>query len=369
VVPGVLGTSLDDVDAGGAEHPLWIAPLRLLETPDMQRLRMQVGATYQGDRDLDPSACVRAKDPLELVYGPLIEFLRLHGHRVTPCGYDWRRSIDDGADRLLERLTALPGPVSIVAHSMGAMVVRRCVQRAPDLVLGALPRLEDVIFIAPPFKGSFVPLQIAAQSYWLSNAFPGTRFTPAAVRETCCTFPSLAELIAVPAEFDPAGCWGDFGAPRWPLTEFSNAVLARAAAFWKDFRTASAADAALMQRSVIIFGTGRDTPVGLDLARDRPFDWLRFGDDTVPTTSAWDERARAKLEATWSHPLLPAEPGVFATIARLLDSDGRDAGPYLTPHAELPLPGEPSALVAATDVPSPLTLGPRELEPVGTSSG
>ena len=76
VVPGILGTSLDDVDAGGAEHPLWIAPLRLLETPDMLRLRMQVGATYQEDRDLDPSACVRAKAPLELV--------RFHGLSIRP---------------------------------------------------------------------------------------------------------------------------------------------------------------------------------------------------------------------------------------------------------------------------------------------
>ncbi len=113
VLPGAMGSELA-VD----DELIWLDYGRLVQG-DLKKLdlksRKQVTTT---DRILDD------------FYAPLLEFLA-RTHRVEVFAYDWRRSVNDAAQALADRLdTLLPRaekenqPVHLVAHSMGGLVVR-----------------------------------------------------------------------------------------------------------------------------------------------------------------------------------------------------------------------------------------------------
>lgn len=95
---------------------------------------------------------------LILVHGYLAPnaFLWLLGHRLAAAGHtprifgypSHRRPFDAHAVALAEAVAATPGPVGLIGHSLGGLLVHRAVERVPDAPVAAQ------IFIATPHQGS-----------------------------------------------------------------------------------------------------------------------------------------------------------------------------------------------------------------------
>ena len=97
-------------------------------------------------------------------YGTALNALRLMGYSepggtLIPFAYDWRRDVRTAARALRDRLSQadLPGRrIGIVAHSMGGLVARYCLEKlgAPDGV-----RIELLALLATPHIGAPAAVQ------------------------------------------------------------------------------------------------------------------------------------------------------------------------------------------------------------------
>jgi hypothetical protein len=100
------------------------------ETVWLNFLRLGTGAFMQlriGSNVVKPGR------PLRMSYGEIAEFLRAT-HDVREFPYDWRKPVEEEADRLAAQLSdALDEtrqaamPVRILAHSMGGLVARTAI--------------------------------------------------------------------------------------------------------------------------------------------------------------------------------------------------------------------------------------------------
>jgi pimeloyl-ACP methyl ester carboxylesterase len=350
LLPGILGNALED----GGIFPLWLNLGRLFWPGGLERLKVRPGATYRDDVNLASGFEINAGPLLPEAYEPISLWLGAHGFVVERFPFDWRMSIDRAADALRDVLMK-PGalPTQVVGHSMGCLVVRRCVQKYPDLIRDE--KIERAVFIAPPFRGSFVPVQAAAEQYWATDLLALVGMDHGRVRQTFCTFPGFAEMIADPTEFVESSAVLD--PASWPLTNFSDTLLRRATKFAQDLRApddqpARDADLALMKRSMIVLCTSRDTVTRATRSgQTTRFEAVAHGDDTVPTASAWNKDARV-YEAFWTHSLIPAEPAVFAGVTDWLAGD-LDANPrWLTRLATMPVERPGSLVARVTGFPS-----------------
>lgn len=145
LLPGLLGTHLEH-DQKLRRDRIWLDPfdlakggLDLLDPPSKQRIL--------------PEA------PISLFYGRLAVHLD-ESHEVVPFPYDWRLSLKREAGRLADdlkaRLKDRRGPIRLIAHSMGGILLQAALAQAPDLwaLLSARPG-SRVLFVGTPFLGSF----------------------------------------------------------------------------------------------------------------------------------------------------------------------------------------------------------------------
>ena len=161
VLPGIMGTELDSVDAKGDSDRIWLNYARL------------IGGRI-GDLELAadgspavPGLHVRPAGVHRKTYLPMILELDTRWH-VRPFPFDWREDIDKSADRLAGEVQAFGGgdPVHLVAHSMGGLVSRRFIQRHRD----AWKSMDDtegqgrggrLVMLGTPNRGSFaIPLTL-----------------------------------------------------------------------------------------------------------------------------------------------------------------------------------------------------------------
>ena len=104
--------------------------------------------------------------------------------------YDWRLSNKINADNL-EKFIAInipTGEFDIVAHSMGGIIARLWLARAPGK-----PRVKRLITLGTPFLGSAVTLRTidSGWGFWANLAASGLD----GIRQTMLTFPSVYELL------------------------------------------------------------------------------------------------------------------------------------------------------------------------------
>jgi pimeloyl-ACP methyl ester carboxylesterase len=320
LLPGILASSL--VDAADSKL-LWLELLGLTVGNGMARLRAG------DDRMADGGAgTIVGREPLVAIYGPMYAyFSEVCGFDTRAFGFDWRLSMRHAVtafDAFMS--TVATKKVTIVAHSMGSLITRRWAQLHPDQA----GRIEQAIFMGPPFSGSFAPLEGLSGRAWFSSIL-GTAISVNTLVSTLGTFPGFAELLPDDSPGKFPGSWANFANPQGPLASFDKGLLGRARDFNEEFRNPGdaglAADDALMRRSSIILGTRLRTAVDADFTGGSiGFRYAPFGDNTVPVTSAWDDRSN-NYETRFPHSNIPQDPWVIRGVAQLIASGGRDPYP------------------------------------------
>jgi len=187
LVPGVLGSRLRDP----RDRRLIWGSVRALYTRE-RRMALALPLEPAGARaELVPNGVVR-----RMVKGIYTRFLRrFRDWRVVNAAYDWRCSHARAAERLRARLREVSGPVAIVAHSSGGLVV--------DLALdGCRADVRRLAYVGYPILGTMNALRFLVE---------GCRLGPGAVLDAALLFsmPSVFELLP-----EDGGALGDIWEPR-----------------------------------------------------------------------------------------------------------------------------------------------------------
>jgi pimeloyl-ACP methyl ester carboxylesterase len=154
VLPGLMGTQLDSVDAGGDGDRVWVNLFRIF-TGRLDDLRLSLDG-----QALPPPHTVRTA-AIWPDYAHLLLELQTRW-QTRPFPFDWRLDIDQSAAALadLVRTWAAGEPAHLLAHSMGGLVARRFIQLYPD----AWRSLQDptgqgrggrLVMLGTPNRGSF----------------------------------------------------------------------------------------------------------------------------------------------------------------------------------------------------------------------
>src|SRR5436305_7969675 len=202
VIPGCIGSKLADPVHGNL---IWL-DLHGILNPDitLEALRLDVG---------DPGRVV-AVGSLDAVtvlppfgdpggYNALTGFLRGNLNlRVFEFYYDWRKSVEEAADRLNGQVLRWlhetgERQVDLVAHSFGGLVARAWLAKYQ-----AAAQVGRLITLGTPHKGAVEALQSVTQGSRLLT------FSAAKVKQVTRTFPSVYEVLpsdAADAMFQTGG--------------------------------------------------------------------------------------------------------------------------------------------------------------------
>ena len=154
VLPGLMGTQLDSVDAGGDADRVWVNLFRIF-TGRLDELRLSLEGA-----PLPPPHTVRPASIFPLYAHLLFE---LQTRWLTrPFPFDWRVDIDQSAAALADAVRGWSAgePVHLLAHSMGGLVARRFIQLHPDVWRSMQDptgqgRGGRLVMLGTPNRGSF----------------------------------------------------------------------------------------------------------------------------------------------------------------------------------------------------------------------
>jgi pimeloyl-ACP methyl ester carboxylesterase len=164
VLPGLMGTELDSVDADGDSDLVWVNYFRIFSgrIKDMQ-------LTETGDSAAPPPT-IKPKQLYKKVYLPILLALQARW-QTRPFPFDWRVDVDRSAAALAAevRSWARGEPCHLVAHSMGGIVARRFIQKFPDVWASMQDpsgqgRGGRLIMMGTPNRGSYaIPLALTGE--------------------------------------------------------------------------------------------------------------------------------------------------------------------------------------------------------------
>ncbi|HEY6552155.1 MAG TPA: hypothetical protein VI669_02315, partial [Vicinamibacteria bacterium] len=154
VLPGLMGTQLDSVDADGDSDRIWVNYFRIVQG------RMDELALGLDGLPLSPRHTIKTNG-LYKVYLPLLLALEEHW-QVRPFGYDWRIDVSISARALADEIrTWTQGePAHLLVHSMGGLVARRFIQLFPEVWASMSDparrgRGGRLVMLGTPNRGSF----------------------------------------------------------------------------------------------------------------------------------------------------------------------------------------------------------------------
>ena len=187
VLPGILGSHLKVGD-----ERVWLD----------RRLVNGFGKLAYGTGKKDT---VTPDGPIGMFYDDLMAYLSAD-HEVIPFGFDWRRPIEDEAERLADAVeTALRArkesgaPVRMVAHSLGGLVARTMHIVRRD-VWTRMMKMDGarVLMLGTPNAGSWAPMQVLSGDDTFGNMLTivGAPFRGHETRQLIAQFPGLLQLQA-----------------------------------------------------------------------------------------------------------------------------------------------------------------------------
>ena len=186
VLPGILGSHLK---ADG--HRIWLS-LRLVG--GLSKLQ------YTGRAD-----AVEPDGPVGLVYDSLCEYLS-DSHEVIAFGFDWRRPIEEEAQRLadaveqaLDARAASQQPVRLLAHSMGGVLARTLQLERPQTFARLMQHADArLLMLGTPNGGSWAPMQVLSGDDTFGNALAafGSPLRDHQARQMMAEMPGFIQLQA-----------------------------------------------------------------------------------------------------------------------------------------------------------------------------
>jgi len=335
VLPGILGSNLKV----GTDR-IWLSPRIVF---GLKKL------AYSPGKDN-----VSADAPLAL-YDGLSKFLA-QTHEVIEFGYDWRRPLEDEAQRLahaVDDALAARGrnglPVRIVAHSMGGLLARTMLLERPQTWQQMMTRDgARVLMLGTPNGGSWAPMQVLSGDDNFGNLLVaiGAPFASHEARMLMAAFPGFIQMQAGLVDAAP-----DLSsAATWQKLAADDLEAARARSVWHDvplqldayewgIPTQDALDRAVglrkrldgqlattlagfADRIVLVVGQTKLTPDGYEVSAENGLVYLdaqSSGDGRVTWSSA-----RLPGVRTWKldceHGKLPEEESAYPAYLELLQS-------------------------------------------------
>jgi tetratricopeptide (TPR) repeat protein len=187
MLPGILGSNLK-----AGDDRIWLGPQLV---GGLKRL------AYSADSDDG----VRPDGPIGLVYDDLMDFLAAT-HEVRPFAFDWRRPIEQEAQRLgaeveaaLDARKASGQPVRLIAHSMGGVLARTMQLECPDVWKRLMAHADArLLMLGTPNGGSWAPMQVLSGDDTFGNALVafGAPFQDRKARQLMAAFPGFIQLQA-----------------------------------------------------------------------------------------------------------------------------------------------------------------------------
>lgn len=200
ILPGIMGSTLGIRILGPFKDTIWLDPL----DTTFGRLK---ALTLQ-----PPSPKIVALDPFPLVYVGLKLALFVAGFDADYFPYDWRQSLATLGAELKKHLAGLsPGPVHLVAHSMGGLVARAALKQGAK-------NLGTVVMMGTPNHGSYSPVLALRGVHGLANVLAKLDLTASGLElteEVFSTFPGLAQMLPM-APIHGGIDWYD--PAKWPAS-------------------------------------------------------------------------------------------------------------------------------------------------------
>lgn len=329
ICPGIGGSELFVPNPfGGAGFRLWLDPIRLIGGG-----WILLGLSADGITPSVPFVGpLLPGGPLLDYYGMMATYLADQGWYVIAPHYDFRRPTLVSAEAVVEsiRNSQSDGPVNIIAHSRGGLVVRDALGILA--AAGELSLVGRCAGLGVPHQGSFYGPGMCGG--WASTVrllrwvmqfpldvklgiIPHPEFA-----QVICSWPSIYELFPRPDApglrpqvrdllYNPSS-WSDVWAPvsaRW---------LEAARVSW-----GTTPDVPTGVEWIDVYGVGAVTPVDLnDLTKPQfseSYEYSTAGDGVVP--AAWAlQPGRYRIQTPTGHGALIYDPRVLAALHRYLTS-------------------------------------------------
>lgn len=249
--------------------------------------------------------------------------LRIEGFQAEYFHFDWRKSISEAGERLSKHLQSMvygPESISIVAHSMGGLVVRSAMKKLGSQWVNK--NINRIVLLGTPNFGSFAPALVLANDYptvdWVQRLDLVSK-SGSLVKDVFPTFTGLMEML--PESKNNQGL-DLFKTENYP----SKARFGRSQVL-KNASGLQARIAGGSEKVWMIAGTGIETVVGLKVNKNEPTKFekeISFrGDGTVPLALAELPHAKHRY-CQVSHSSLPQNNQVILATIDILSKGETD---------------------------------------------
>ena len=255
-IPGIMGSELT-VTEDGDDDTVWLSFPRLI-WGGINKLRL----TQDGMREADSARRVQPSGLDKDSYAETVLWLKTYWN-VEPFAYDWRKDLDQAAERLKELVETKfkNQPVHLVAHSMGGLVSRNFIRLYPSVWKSMLEpkKLQGgrLIMLGTPNYGSHAIAQAMVAKdklvKWLAAA--DLRHDLDEVLEVLNGFVGSYQLLPSPAKL-PSPEQALYMPSNWGSYPIVAAHLARARKFHEDLEASATIDP---ERMSYIAGCNQDT--------------------------------------------------------------------------------------------------------------